>query len=204
MELLPIHIVLVLLGEHLGGGAVQAGLGSGAEFAHDDRLAHRVLPGVVGDGGRRALVPAEIFVVAEDVEVLTERIVERGGGSFEVRDDGGGDEPGGIFAARLNGELMDEGVALGAFRRLVGHGPQDDGRVVVVAADHFPQLVFGHVERVRVGPVDAPVDGNLGPDHDAELVGESIFVFGMRVVGHADEVAVQLPRPAKQRLSILL
>ena len=153
---------------------------------------------------RGSLVPAEVFVVAENVEVLAERIVECCCRSLKVGDDGGGDEAGGVFAARFNGELMDKGVALRALRGFVGHGPHDHGGVVVVAADHFPELMFGVVEGGRVGPVDAPVDGNFGPDHDAELVGEAIFVFGVGVVRHADEVAVEVVGPAEEGFSVFV
>src|ERR1700683_4527929 len=96
------------------------------------------------------------------------------------------------------------GFSCGAFGRLVGKRPKDDGGVVVVAADQLVELLFGVVEGGGVGPVNAPVDGDFGPDENTELVGDAVFGFDVWVVSHADEVAVELVRPVEEGCCVLL
>ena len=70
-----------------------------------------------------AHIPADVFVVAEHVEVGSERIVQNRGLAVERREHGRGDEARRVLLSRLRNQLANERRALVADRRLVGHGP---------------------------------------------------------------------------------
>ena len=89
----------------------------------------------------------------------------------------------GVEPAGLVGEVGEEFGAGGIVGGLVGDGPEDDGGLVAVAADHLVEHddVFG----VNLGLVegDALPVGNLGPDHDAVAIGGAGHALVVGVVG---------------------
>ena len=201
---MAVDVGLVLLGPAVGDGAVVAGLGLGAEFAHDDGF----LGEVPGDGvgqGRLTLIPADVLVDADDVENLGERIRECHGGAFEVGGvEGGSDGPGRVEGVGLLDEAGEEGGAGGVVGGLVGDGPEEDGGFVAVAADHLMEHEVGFGVDRGVVEGDVLPEGNLGPDHDALAVGGAEHALVVGVVGEADEVGMELTDPGEERIEVLV
>ncbi len=98
---------------------------------------------------------------------------------------------------------MQEGQSGLGQRRLVRHRPQDDRRAVLVASDHLTQLAPGIGQGGLVLPLDRPVNRDLGPYQQAELVCNAHHVLVVRVVGQSDEVAVELLHPFEQGARVL-
>ena len=146
-----------------------------------------------------SIVPAEVLVAGDDVEVLAERIFHHDGVRVGVVGlERGGDEARGIERAGAFHQGGEELQARIAARGFVGDAPEDDRRAVLVARDHLGELLFGVAQRLGVLPGDGPVDGNLRPDEQAHLVGEAGHDFVVRIVRQADEVAVHFLGPLQQ------
>ena len=88
--------------------------------------------------------------------------------------------------------------------RFVGDGPEDDGGLVAVAANHLGELLFGFCEDGGVVELKGPVVGDLGPDHEAETVGGAGHALVVRVVGEADVVAAEFFGPAEEGVDVCL
>ena len=138
-------------------------------------------------------VPADVLVLADDVERIAERIVDNSLVAVGLwSEECGGDQAGGVELARFIGEVGEELGAGGVVGGLVGDRPEDDGGLVAVAADHLVE--HGDVLGVDLRLVEGDVlpDGNLGPDHDAVAVGGAFHALVVGVVGEADEVGVEV------------
>ena len=146
------------------------------------------------------IVPAEIFVEADDVEARFEGVPD----APVLRRAGRRDETGRIYLAGEPDEPAEEAGALRRVRRLVADAPQDHARPVAVPADQLGELVF----RVRVGvlgrEVDVPVDRDLLPEQEAFLVGDPGRAVVVRVVGEAQEVGVEGARVPEAAADVLL
>ena len=202
-QLPPVEIGLVLLGEAGERVAVQARLRVGAKLADDDRLVVRGAPGESVALLRQPVVPADILVQAEHVEVGPQRIVDSlGVRSHRVMLQRRGQKPGRIGGAGVRHQRPQEARARLADRRLVPHRPEDHGGAVAVARDLLRQLRAGVGQRARVGPGDRPVDGDLRPDQQPQPIGGTGHLLVVRVVGQAHEVAAQLLGQAQQRLRV--
>jgi hypothetical protein len=121
---------------------------------------------------------------------------------FGADEKSGGDEAGGVELvgrAASGGEELGAGGGVGG---LVGDGPEDDGGLVAVAADHFGELLFGLGEDGGVVEVERPVDGDLAPDQDAAAVGFAGHALVVGVVGEADVVAAELLGPVEEGVDV--
>ncbi len=75
--------------------------------------------------------------------------------------------------------------------RLVdAHSPEDDGGMVPVAANHAADVVDGHLLPFLVA--DMLPAGNLFKHQQADLVATIEEVAGLRIVGSADDIAMEL------------
>jgi hypothetical protein len=86
----------------------------------------------------------------------------------------------------------------------VRHGPENDGGLVAVAANHLSELLFGFGEDSGVVELEGPVVGNLGPDHESKTIGGAGHALVMWVVSEADIVAAEFFSPAEEGVDIFL
>ena len=170
-DLMAVDLGLVFLGPDgrlCAGWGVQAGFGAGSPLGHDEGFPIADVPrGRVGAGEEVLLVPADVFVGADDVESAAEWIVD----DFDCADAVGirlcadkkcsGDQAGGVeLASEIGhgGEVFCAGWGAGGF---VGDGPENNGGLVAVAANHLAKLLFGFGEDGGVIELEGPVDGYL-------------------------------------------
>ena len=78
----------------------------------------------------------------------------------------------------------------------------DDARPIAIARDQIRELRLCVRERLRILPLDSPVDRHLFPQHQAQLVGDARHVLVVRVVREPHEVAAQLLGPAEQQAGV--
>ena len=168
---------------------MKTGLGSGAKLTDDKRLLVVDLPFGLGDVRGLVLVPADVLVGADDVELFTEGIVDDLRHTVGANEKRGGDESSGIVGPGIVGECGEKLRTLRCCWGLVGNGPEDDGCLVTVASNHLVELVLRLDESGGVFEVAGPVDGNLGPDENAETVGGAGHALIVRIVGETGVVA---------------
>ena len=188
---------------------VVAGFCVAAPLRHDERLVVANVPGGSVGAFRVLLVPADIFVGADDVERFAKWVIDNFGSAacrifFRADEERGSDEARGVELMRQvdhGGEVFGAGFGVGSF---VGDGPEDDGRLVVVAPNHLGELLFGFYEDGGVIEPERPVVGDLGPDHEAEAVGSASHALVVRVVGEADVVAPKFLSPAEEGVDVVL
>ena len=181
---------LVLLGPTLVGWAVHTGFGTSAELGDEDGLLIGDGPGgAVGIGGD-ALVPADVLVDAEDIECLTERVVDDlFVGLASADEQRGSDEAFGVEGAGLVGHGGEVFRAGRRVRSFVGDRPERDGDAVAIARDLFGELLFLFGVDGGIIKLECPVAGDLRPDEDAHAVGKACHLFVVGIVGKTNVVA---------------
>ena len=102
---------------------------------------------------------------------------------------GHGDEAALVETAGMLCETSEELVALGGVGCLVGYGPYDNVRAILVAEYHVGELPLRVGIGVGIGPGDGPVAGNLAPHHDAHALGLAHGILVVGIVGQTHEVA---------------
>lgn len=134
-KLVAEDVSLLLFGPPILDASVIALLGLGAELGHDDGLLREAPLDRVGVLGR-ADVPAEVFILTDDVESFGEGVILHDVLAIDSRaDEGRGDGTGLIEAPSFVGEVGQKRGARWIVGRLVGDGPHDDGGLVAIAAD---------------------------------------------------------------------
>ena len=83
-------------------------------------------------------------------------------------------------------------------RGLIGHRPDDHVRPVLVTGDHIRQLGLGIRIRIRILPMNGPVDRNLGPYEQTHLLGQAYHGLIVRIMCQTHEIASHLACPSKQ------
>ena len=122
-ELVAVDTGLILLGPALVFSAMQTGLGVAAKLAHNQWL-------LVGDAPlgrirvlRALLIPADVFIEADHVQRLAQRIVNDLGVSLSAHQQRRGNQPRGVKLPRASGFGFNEARPRLVARRLVGHRP---------------------------------------------------------------------------------
>ena len=123
---MPEDAGLVFLGPTLRRGTVQAGLCVAAKFADDERLLVCNVPHSRIRVLRQLLVPADVFVHADHVEGLTQRIVNILIVPLGTDQQRRGDEPGGVECMYVGGECLEEGCPFRSEWCLVRDRPKHD------------------------------------------------------------------------------
>ena len=156
--------------------------GARAELAQADGLFRHAGVQLVGPGAdvlELAVVPAPVAVVGRQVGLQRHRMVIRRAAV------GIGGQPRGILLLGQRMQVGQQGAdGLVAAVDLVAHAPDGDRGVMAVLADQLPQLGLDVVAE-RGGLRHRGVQRDLGPHHQAELVGPLVGVGGVLVVDQA-------------------
>ena len=124
-----------------------------AKFRHDQGLLILHFPGDPIGFFRQAIVPPYIFVTAEYIDVLSERVVYHlRFVIYIVTLHRRRDHPSRVQASGALDQLFEECQSGVTNRSLIGHGPDNHGRSVFVASNHFRQLVLSVFEGRWVFP----------------------------------------------------
>ena len=127
---MAVYIGLILLSPALVLASVQSGLGAAAKLAHDQGFLVLYAPLGCIRALRMPFIPADVFIEADYVQRLAQRIVDDLGVSLAAHQQRRGNQPRGVKLARMSGLGFNKaGPRLGV-RCFIGHRPQDDGGVI--------------------------------------------------------------------------
>jgi hypothetical protein len=161
----------------------RARLGVCAKLANHERLVRVHAPLQTVDFFRRTAVPTHVFVARDDIEKLTEWVVDRDGCWIEVRClQRGCYQPARIQPARCLFERGEELQPRRTLRRLVPNGPENDGSPILIASNHLRELLFGIAKRSRILPGDGPVNRYFRPDEQSHFIRQADHRFVVRVM----------------------
>ena len=183
---------------------MQAGLGVAAKFAHNQRFLIVDAPLSHVCGLRALLVPAYIFVRANYIQSLAQRIVHDLGVSFRAHQQRRGNQSRGVKLTRAAGQGFNELRPRLGVGRLVGHRPQDDRGVIARGTDLFVQLLLGLGQHFGIVELQRPIDGILRPHQQSHPIGRAQHGFVVGIVRQPDKIAAKLFGPSQQRLCVLV
>src|SRR5215216_7043113 len=150
---MAIKVLLVLFGPASQSVAVMVEESVTAELTHHERFLVLRFPLESIGFVRQTIVPPDVLVTSEHVEVLSQWIVDHLRRRVEVVTlHGGRKQARCVETSRVRDQVLEKRKTSVTERRLIRDRPNHNGSAVLVPRDHFAQLIASVFECGRVFP----------------------------------------------------